>query len=192
MKNLFTLTVIAILSSILLSSCGSGMSITKRRYTKGYYVNRTPKPADTKEAITTKNPKQSSEPVIVQVMPEVKKNAEKQTVQNSNTDNKNTELARAVTKKESVQNQDFRKQQVNNVFSDFSIQQPFKTIDKAIDTYKLSADSDDDGLSLFWIIILVLLILWALGFISGNFGGVVHVLLIIALVLLILWLLKVL
>ena len=46
-------------------------------------------------------------------------------------------------------------------------------------------------LSLLWIIIIILLILWALGLISGNFGGLIHLLLVIALILLILWLLKI-
>jgi hypothetical protein len=46
-------------------------------------------------------------------------------------------------------------------------------------------------LSLLWIVIIILLILWALGLISGNFGGLVHLLLVIALILLILWLLKI-
>lgn len=77
------------------------------------------------------------------------------------------------------------------ILSSFSIQKPIKTIDKLIDSRKLQAGSDDDGLSLFWIIILIVLILWLLGFISGNFGGIINLLLIIALILLILWLLKV-
>ena len=46
-------------------------------------------------------------------------------------------------------------------------------------------------LSLLWIIIIILLVLWALGLISGNFGGLIHLLLVIALILLILWLLKI-
>jgi hypothetical protein len=46
-------------------------------------------------------------------------------------------------------------------------------------------------LSLLWIVIIILLVLWALGLISGNFGGLIHLLLVIALILLILWLLKI-
>lgn len=192
MKKLFTLTVIAILTSVFFSSCGSGLSITKRRYTKGYYVNRTPKPAETKETVAAKAKNESAVPVAVQVMPEVKKESEKQTIQKQNSESKAVGIAKATPQKETARRTASKMNPIKEVFSDFSLKQPFKTIDKAIDSYKLSADSDDDGLSLFWIIILVLLILWALGFISGNFGGVVHVLLIIALVLLILWLLKVL
>jgi hypothetical protein len=46
-------------------------------------------------------------------------------------------------------------------------------------------------LSLLWIVIIILLVLWVLGLISGNFGGLIHLLLVIALILLILWLLKI-
>ena len=53
-----------------------------------------------------------------------------------------------------------------------------------------SQQTERDGLSLFWIIILVILILWALGFGFGV-GDIIHVLLVIALVLLILWLLRI-
>ncbi|MGZ3862262.1 MAG: hypothetical protein ACXVPN_12110 [Bacteroidia bacterium] len=59
---------------------------------------------------------------------------------------------------------------------------------------KPSGDAARDGLSLFWIVILAILILWAIAFIAGGFGlgDLIHVLLIIALVLLILWLLRIL
>ncbi len=50
-----------------------------------------------------------------------------------------------------------------------------------------------EALSLLWIVILVLVILWLLGFITGGFGlgGLIHLLLLIALILLILWLLRI-
>jgi hypothetical protein len=44
---------------------------------------------------------------------------------------------------------------------------------------------------MLWTILLVLLILWALGLVSGyTFGGVVHVLLVIALVVLVIQLVQ--
>jgi hypothetical protein len=46
-------------------------------------------------------------------------------------------------------------------------------------------------LSMLWIVIIVLIVLWALGLIAGNFGGLIHLLLVIALILLILWLLRI-
>lgn len=39
--------------------------------------------------------------------------------------------------------------------------------------------------NLLWIIIVVLLVLWLLGFTVGNVGGLIHILLVIALILVI-------
>lgn len=39
---------------------------------------------------------------------------------------------------------------------------------------------------MLWTLLLVLIVLWALGFITGNaFGGLIHILLVIALVVLV-------
>ena len=56
-----------------------------------------------------------------------------------------------------------------------------------------SYNDNGDGLSLFWLVILILLIIWAIGLASGGFGlgGLINLLLLVALVLLILWLLHV-
>jgi hypothetical protein len=53
--------------------------------------------------------------------------------------------------------------------------------------------SNNAALSLIWIVILVLIILWILGLISGGWGmgAFINVLLVIALILLILWLLRI-
>ncbi|NNM94984.1 MAG: lmo0937 family membrane protein [Bacteroidia bacterium] len=53
--------------------------------------------------------------------------------------------------------------------------------------------SRGDGLSLFWLIILIILIVWAIGLLAGGFGlgGLINILLVIALILLILWLLRI-
>jgi len=64
------------------------------------------------------------------------------------------------------------------------------------DRKKVSADvsaDERDGLSLFWIVILVILILWAVGFLAGGFGlgGFINLLLLVALILLILWLIRI-
>ncbi len=57
-------------------------------------------------------------------------------------------------------------------------------------TSTTSYDRNGDGLSLFWIVILIVLVLWALGLLAGL-GGLINILLVIALVLLILWLLEI-
>jgi hypothetical protein len=56
-----------------------------------------------------------------------------------------------------------------------------------------TASNNTDGMSLFWVVILILLIFWAVGAASGGFGlgGLINILLVIALILLILWLLQI-
>jgi hypothetical protein len=57
----------------------------------------------------------------------------------------------------------------------------------------MSPQPVEGALSLIWIVILVLLILWALGLLAGGWGlgGLINILLVIALILLILWLLRI-
>src|ERR1035437_145647 len=54
MKKLITFSAICIVASILLSSCGSNMSITKRHYNNGYYVSY----SDGKQAVFTPKEKE--------------------------------------------------------------------------------------------------------------------------------------
>ena len=51
--------------------------------------------------------------------------------------------------------------------------------------------NNEDGLSVLWVVVLVLLILWAVGLWGFGIGGLINILLVIALILLILWLLQV-
>jgi len=57
----------------------------------------------------------------------------------------------------------------------------------------LRAHTSSDVLSLLWIVIVVILILWLIGFLLGGFGlgNLIHLLLVVALILLILWLLRI-
>ena len=48
----------------------------------------------------------------------------------------------------------------------------------------------EGGMSMLWIVIIIVLILWLLGYLVGL-GSFIHLLLVIALILLILWLLRV-
>lgn len=59
---------------------------------------------------------------------------------------------------------------------------------------KPSMFSDENTLSLFWIVVVIILIIWVIGAFTGGFGigGAIHLLLILALILLILWLLGIL
>ncbi len=56
-------------------------------------------------------------------------------------------------------------------------------------TMEVNAGNREGGGGLLWTIIIVILILWLLGFLVGNVGSLIHLLLVIALILIILSLL---
>ncbi|MCW3076755.1 MAG: hypothetical protein JWO32_1364, partial [Bacteroidetes bacterium] len=74
----------------------------------------------------------------------------------------------------------------NNLSVKELVKNPFK-LTKIV----AASDSKDDALSLIWIIIVVILILYLIGLLLDFGGPFIHVLAVIALVLLILWLLKI-
>lgn len=51
--------------------------------------------------------------------------------------------------------------------------------------------TNDDALSILWVLVLVLLLLWAVGYWGFGLSGLLNILLVIALILLILWLLRI-
>jgi hypothetical protein len=68
----------------------------------------------------------------------------------------------------------------------------FKSITFELNNNLLTSSNEEseDGLSLFWIVILILLLLWLFGYIILS-GGLINLVLALALVLLILWLLRI-
>jgi hypothetical protein len=180
-KHLFTLSLIA---CIFLASC----SLTKRHYTNGYYVTHNdgkPSLTKSKEQITYKEKKQSLH-----------------TAQNIY-DNKSVDSPQPISLA------------ANEAIAANNIKTPDKTAPapahKKHEGYNVpkifqqenaksfqakKAKPDElvvDALSLFWIVILILLILWLLAILTGGWGlgEFVHILLVVALILLILWILRV-
>lgn len=103
-------------------------------------------------------------------------------------DNLNKEDSTINQSSTSKKDSNFRKNKIIN--GDFSLSDLNfkKQLKSSLFPTPSPATSD---LSLLWIVIIILIVLWALGLISGNFGGLIHLLLVIALILLILWLLKI-
>jgi hypothetical protein len=199
MKNLIKLSVLFSIIVLFISSCGSRLTIEKRQHSKGYYVSHN----NTKHTISTapnkivKTETEVNTPLIeienpttiqhstVNIPIAVTEEAKLEIVQ-SNPNEKVTEvreiekttptnLAHNIENKPENKTRSVISARKNNV----------KTI--------LSKNSiESEVYSLLWIVIVVLLILWALGLISG-FGatGLIHILLVIALILLILWLLRI-
>jgi hypothetical protein len=183
MKKLITYISLCLIAILLMPGCRSKMGMMKRHYSKGYYVshsqgkNKTlaakaePMQIATDEIPTvvilktpTSNLKEQSVPTHTESIMASAHPAEKGNV---NPDNKTS----------------YKSIVVNN---------PIKEVRNTISQIGM-ADGERDALSLFWIIILVILILWLFGFLLGGFGlgGLINLLLVIALILLILWLLRI-
>jgi uncharacterized membrane protein len=189
MKKIFTLSAICIIGSILFSACKSNTSITKRHYRDGYYITHN----KGKQAATNneeeKNVRKNTKKQVYNPLPGVNQNQNPAyEVENKFAIiNTNVVASKEKTKTKIISKQpvSYKTKIIETLAAHISNKSPLQKI--------AVADSDRDGLSLFWIIILIILILWAVGFLAGGFGlgGLIHLLLVIALVLLILWLLRI-
>ena len=189
MKNSFKITILALIAVIAFSSCNSGLSITKRRYNKGYYVHHSTKPSDPKHKEVRKMVQQPAE------------NTEKETLatnaweQSSPNAFPQSQEQPVVTAKAPIKNNSSVKNnpKATNITStiQLAIKEPVKTI-KKLSTEIKSSPAAGEALSLLWILIVILLIAYVLGLLFDNFGlgWVIHILLVVILVLLILWLLR--
>ncbi|HXB40806.1 MAG TPA: DUF5670 family protein [Bacteroidia bacterium] len=191
MKKLITFSVICIMAGILLSSCKSNISIAKRHYNDGYYI------AHSKGKQTVSSTKEENKVVQLKIRKPVY-SVFPQTTQsvpnlyaNSTTTN-NTTLVASNEKKiaKAISHAiTFKPVKHKAVITTNSVMQ----IKNMHETKKMVSDGGRDGLSLFWLVILIILILWAVGFLAGGFGlgGLINLLLLVALILLILWLLRI-
>ena len=193
MKKLFTLSIIFILAGIILSSCNTS-SVMKRRYNKGYYVHHKAKPSEPKTHQAVADNKAQA-PLMV---------APKKTEQLPSVNNTDVITNSPVATADAVKQKDTRSQAValknNNkgllksIPAQYSIKKPIKTLRNVSTDLRKSSHAEGDALSLLWILIVVLLVLYLVGLLTGEFGigGLIHVLAVIILVLLILWLLRIL
>lgn len=200
MRRISTLLTLFFLIGLL---AGCGISLEKRRHTGGYYVNVNPRKHAAKQdrpavqepeseavaAIRTEAvsaPAEESEQLVAEAVAPV-----------NETEAPAAEAAMPVraayadapsgpaTTIRHTSDQP-------SVFRQVAERVPVKAL-KVKNVKSGSGATSADALSLFWIVILVLLVLWAAGLISGGWGlgWVINVLLVIALVLLILWLLRI-
>jgi Flp pilus assembly protein TadB len=161
----------------------------KRHYNKGYYVNHT----KNKHAVTLAKEEKSANIILNKPLysspeqieqPLLNTNKSQPQKVNDGLASANNIKANSKTKNEIKQS--FKSKALTITKPLIQIKNKVKALNN------LSADHDDhDGLSLFWIIILAIVILWALGFLVGNLGGAIHLLLVVALILFILWILGV-
>jgi len=170
---------------ILFTSCKSNMSVMKRHYNNGYYISHN----KGKQSTTVSNGEHKTVkfPKINPL----------QAVQKEETTNKAiAENSPLIVSNEKRSYKTISKQHVKQLQA---IQA--KIVEKRAAQMKRivfetpksnNALPQRDELSLFWIIILALLILWAIGVLGGGFGlgGLIYLLLVVALILLVLWLLR--
>jgi hypothetical protein len=192
MKKLITISAICIITSILFASCKQNLSVTKRHYNNGYYIahskgKQAVQPAKTIQAATPEKPTKVSYSI---------QNTNQQNdligITESNSVTFNQVVAKNTAARVKVE---VTKTGTSKISHSISSIRPFVTPIsniKAASKKVLVVADDRGGLSLFWIIILVILILWAFGFLGGYiFGGLINLLLLIALILLVLWLLRI-
>jgi Flp pilus assembly protein TadB len=197
-------------SAVLLTSCGT-VSVTKRQHTKGYHVDynniKQNKSISASEDLASIETTQSTKKETESSSPsgkEIKSQPVDLTEKNTKTE-KTTEVEENETKKrkpKQTTQQPTEKTQKNYAadnlkdLSDTFLNPLKKTTNKikeSVTNSKVvkSSTRAEGGLSLFWIVILIILILWLLGVLGEVLGNLIHLLLVIALVLLILWLLRV-
>lgn len=187
MTNLKSITFLAItaIASSLMLSCGTHMSIVKRHHSKGYYVDfGKDKPnAPALKQQKEEEPKEMSEDLYASTSND--NNGYDASLLKKNKTQPEKEVATVEKKKNH-----FTKVRLP-LSTPFKIQRMHKQLGH--DTTVAPSSSSDDALSLLWLIIVVLIILWALGFLFSGFGmgPLIHLLLVIALILLILWLLRI-
>jgi Flp pilus assembly protein TadB len=163
----------------------------KRHYTKGYYVSTSHKPADVK----TVRSKPSGIPKTMEEGPEQEaialehvKNAKAEpneiTVKEIKAATPQTKDPVLVSKQDHASNLTASLKKKETYFSNPK---------KLITDVKKQDDVARDALSLLWILIVALLIIYIVGLILDSFGigPVIHILGVVVLVLLILWLLRI-
>lgn len=182
--------------ALVLNSCGSSLTVTKRHHNKGYYIsfNKLKKSHD-KEVSDDKLVLSDEEFTYDEIVPEenevntvasVENTENEYVIGSDNVVNEESNEIAPVTKKNSPQIQK------NEVKQSIPTVKELKKIKSTIMKEKKASPTPprEDALSIFWIVILIVLLLWLLGFIF-NVGALIHLLLVVALILLILWLLGV-
>lgn len=187
MKKLLTFCSLCILAGLLLSSCSSNISIVKRHYRSGYYVDYTRKAP----AINYASDKPEREFFLTSLSSPELNGIPEEYFTGKNQLNAALIDVPADKKTPFKYRQPFTKQLFNQPLI---IPKTTTTkIESKVASYEGNAGGDRGGraaLSLLWIVIIVVLILWLLGLIVGV-GGLINLLLVVALILLILWLLRI-
>jgi hypothetical protein len=199
MKRISTLLTLFFLIGLL---AGCGISLEKRQHTGGYYVNVNPRKHALKDDHTAVKPQEEATAEAPAIRTEPQPVEAEELVAEATVPGAIAEeyAAPAETPAAETRGIDARptdepvtaaEPERTSIVSKVADKLPVKTIKKV--ATRAGAGASGDALSLFWIVILILLVLWVAGLIGGGWGlgWVINVLLVIALVLLILWLLRI-
>ncbi len=189
MKNkIIRFSIFCSIAGMLFTSCKSNMSVMKRHYNNGYYISHNKGKQTTIVSNDERKTAKLSKINILQA---------EQALQKEETNNKTiAENSPLIVSNEKISYKTISKQHVKQLQA---IQA--KIVEKRAEQMKHivfeipknnNALPQRDELSLFWIIILAILILCAIGVLGGGFGlgGLIYLLLVVALILLVLWLLR--
>jgi len=189
-KNLFYLSLILV-ASILFSSCQTTM--IKRHYRKGYYVEH--KKHNQKSDVVKKESNENSEALTLKSPPALPAIKSELSSAETQTDEEIPTLGTGTKSKNSIAKNTEERSAYN------TDEKEKKTGVLRVKTNKAKAVAEkivgpEGGLlaatlSLFWIIIVVLLVIYLIGIVFEGFGigGLFHLMALIILILLILWLL---
>ena len=184
-KNLFTFASTCIVASILLSSC----SMTKRHYTNGYYISH-----HSGKQIEAKTQEQTVQKKAEPYLYTIQSATEGTNLDYNNKQNINTENGAITANNKQVVNKPQFVHNAKHHTNYITTAIPIQTKTELSHTKKIATETvAGDVLSLFWIVILILVILWLVALLTGGWGlgGFIYLLLVIALILLILWLLRI-
>ena len=199
MKRTITLLTLLLFTGLMLPSCG--LTVVKRQHTGGYYVStnsrnhaadkdKNDKTAEIRteesQVATATEAENEAEAIAVVTTPATETN--EQYVVSDETQTAQTDDAAVPAEKMASSD---RAPLLTTMTSHLPMAKKMESTTKKMKAH--SSARSDGGLSLFWIVILVLLILWALGLLGGGWGlgGLIYILLVVALILLILWLLRI-
>jgi len=191
MKKLFTLFSICIIASILFASCGSHITIKKRLYSKGYYISNGNTKSDGSNGVdesTETKGKSIDQSKDFSSKLSIQSNEDNSIVSSLPVSNEGKIESNEVESIEKTEKSGLNQLKTfsNNLNSKLN---PIKLQKNKLASKSMKETSE--GLSLFWLVILILLILWAIGYFGTSIGSLVNLLLLVALILLILWLLRV-
>ena len=192
MKKSFTFGTLCFVIAVLFSACNSNFSITKRHYNNGYYVEN----GKDKHVVAVSKEKQGGEQTTKSANVDEDQQLNIVSIQDADQRSVTDDKVSIQGSEKTSNNSRSPKMENEMKMKDSSpVFYPLTQIKSTFSKFKKNGRLHDDGegLSLFWIVILIILILWALGVISAGFaiGSIINLLLLAALILLILWLLRI-